>query len=440
MKQAAERLKQAVGAGIFLTDEPMSRHTTFRTGGPADIYIEPSGVEELKQVLDICREENVAYTIIGNGSNLLVGDGGYRGVLISFGKPFAQVTIEGAQVRTGAGALLSAVAKQVLNASLTGFEFAAGIPGTIGGAVVMNAGAYGGELCQVLREATVLTPEGEVKTLPAEELELYKSRSQNYRNLFDPETKLMRGKNADGTFQTPFNPFKWGDAFTEGNSWHYSWSVFHDPQGLIDLMGGKEMFVTMLDSVFSVPPIFDDSYYGQVIHEIREMTVMNMGNYAHGNQPIQHMIYLYNYAGEPWKAQYWLRQVMNRMYTAGPDGYCGDEDNGQTSAWYVFSALGFYPVCPGTDEYVLGAPLFRKATLHFENGKSLTIDAPDNSPENMYIESLKVNGVDYSRNYLTHGDLLNGGTLRFDMGSQPNMKRGTQPEDYPYSFSNELKK
>ena len=172
MKQAAERLKQAVGAGIFLTDEPMSRHTTFRTGGPADIYIEPSGVEELKQVLDICREENVAYTIIGNGSNLLVGDGGYRGVLISFGKPFAQVTIEGPQVRTGAGALLSAVAKQVLNASLTGFEFAAGIPGTIGGAVVMNAGAYGGELCQVLREATVLTPEGEVKTLPAEELEL----------------------------------------------------------------------------------------------------------------------------------------------------------------------------------------------------------------------------------------------------------------------------
>lgn len=172
MKQAAERLKQAVGAGIFLTDEPMSRHTTFRTGGPADIYIEPSGVEELKQVLDICREENVAYTIIGNGSNLLVGDGGYRGVLISFGKPFAQVTIEGAQVRTGAGALLSAVAKQVLNASLTGFEFAAGIPGTIGGAMVMNAGAYGGELCQVLREATVLTPEGEVKTLPAEELEL----------------------------------------------------------------------------------------------------------------------------------------------------------------------------------------------------------------------------------------------------------------------------
>ena len=199
MKQAAERLKQAVGAGIFLTDEPMSRHTTFRTGGPADIYIEPSGVEELKQVLDICREENVAYTIIGNGSNLLVGDGGYRGVLISFGKPFAQVTIEGAQVRTGAGALLSAVAKQVLNASLTGFEFAAGIPGTIGGAVVMNAGAYGGELCQVLREATVLTPEGEVKTLPAEELELGYRTSCIQKNgyiVLEAVLQLQRG-NAD---------------------------------------------------------------------------------------------------------------------------------------------------------------------------------------------------------------------------------------------------
>ena len=439
MKQAAERLKQAVGAGIFLTDEPMSRHTTFRTGGPADIYIEPSGVEELKQVLDICREENVAYTIIGNGSNLLVGDGGYRGVLISFGKPFAQVTIEGAQVRTGAGALLSAVAKQVLNASLTGFEFAAGIPGTIGGAVVMNAGAYGGELCQVLREATVLTPEGEVKTLPAEELELYKSRSQNYRNLFDPETKLMRGKNADGAFQTPFNPFKWGDAFTEGNSWHYTWSVFHDVQGLADLMGGRKMFVSMLDSVFNLPPIFDDSYYGGVIHEIREMEIANMGNYAHGNQPIQHMIYLYNYAGEPWKAQYWLREVMNRLYFATPDGYCGDEDNGQTSAWYVFTALGFYPVCPGSNEYVMGAPYFKKATITLENGKKLEISAPKNSDANRYIRSLNYNGKNYTKNYLNHFDLLKGGRLVFDMDNKPNKGRGINESDFPYSFSRDNK-
>ena len=165
-----------------------------------------------------------------------------------------------------------------------------------------------------------------------------------------------------------------------------------------------------------------------------------MGNYAHGNQPIQHMIYMYNYAGQPWKAQYWLRQVMNRMYTSGPDGYCGDEDNGQTSAWYVFSALGFYPVCPGTDEYVLGAPLFKKATLHFENGNSLVIDAANNNSENMYIESLRLDGNAYTKNYLKHGDLLKGGVLKFDMGSKPNLQRGTQVEDYPYSFSNEIKK
>ena len=270
---------------------------------------------------------------------------------------------------------------------------------------------------------------------PKKEIELFAKRAMNYRNVFDKESKLMRGRNENGQFQSPFSPLKWGDAFTEGNSWHYSWSVFHDPQGLIDLMGGKKMFITMLDSVFAVPPVFDDSYYGQVIHEIREMTVMNMGNYAHGNQPIQHMIYLYNYAGQPWKAQYWLRQVMDRMYTPGPDGYCGDEDNGQTSAWYVFSALGFYPVCPGTDEYVLGAPLFKKATLHFENGNNLVIDAQNNSKENLYIESLRVNGQESTRNYLKHADLLQGGTIEFKMGSQPNLNRGINDDDAPYSFS-----
>ena len=270
---------------------------------------------------------------------------------------------------------------------------------------------------------------------PKKEIELFAKRAMNYRTVFDKESKLMRGRNENGQFQSPFSPLKWGDAFTEGNSWHYSWSVFHDPQGLIDLMGGKKMFITMLDSVFAVPPVFDDSYYGQVIHEIREMTVMNMGNYAHGNQPIQHMIYLYNYAGQPWKAQYWLRQVMDRMYTPGPDGYCGDEDNGQTSAWYVFSALGFYPVCPGTDEYVIGAPLFKKATLHFENGNNLVIDAQNNSKENLYIESLRVNGQESTRNYLKHADLLQGGTIEFKMGSHPNLNRGINDDDAPYSFS-----
>ena len=274
---------------------------------------------------------------------------------------------------------------------------------------------------------------------PQEEIDLFAKRAMNYRNVFDKETRLMRGRNKDGKFMAPFSPLKWGDAFTEGNSWHYTWSVFHDPQGLIDLMGGDEGFVEMLDSVFTVPPHFDESYYGGVIHEIREMTVMNMGNYAHGNQPAQHMIYLYNYAGAPWKAQYWVREVMNRFYTPTPDGYCGDEDNGQTSAWYIFSALGFYPVCPASDEYVMGAPLFKKATIHLENGKTFEISAPENSDKNIYIDNMKVNGKRYTRNYITHSDIMRGGKMDVTMTSQPNQKRGTATADRPYSFTNELK-
>ncbi len=286
---------------------------------------------------------------------------------------------------------------------------------------------------------TILQLAKELKR-PQEELDLFAKRCQNYRNVFDPETKLMRGKNQDGTFQKPFNPFKWGDAFTEGNSWHYTWCVFHDVQGLVDLMGGKKQFVGMLDSVFVVPPIFDASYYGQVIHEIREMQIMNMGNYAHGNQPVQHMIYLYNYAGEPWKTQKWVREVMNRMYLPTPDGYCGDEDNGQTSAWYVFSAMGFYPVTPGSDQYVLGAPLFKKITIKLENGKEVVINALENSFENKYIQSASFNGKEYSKNWLSHSELMKGAVIDFKMGTTPNKQRGTDEKDFPYSFSNEVKR
>ena len=267
------------------------------------------------------------------------------------------------------------------------------------------------------------------------EIGVYAERAMNYRNLYDAESKLMRGKNEDGTFQSPFNPLKWGDAFTEGNSWHYTWSVFHDPQGLIDLMGGKREFNQMMDSVFSVPPVFDDSYYGTVIHEIREMQIMNMGNYAHGNQPVQHMIYLYGYSGEPWKTQYWIREVMDRLYSAAPDGYCGDEDNGQTSAWYVFSALGFYPVCPGSGQYVLGTPYFKNVKLHLENGKTVEINAPACSDSNKYIESFKLNGQDWQHNYLRHEDLTQGAKIELEMAAEPNTKRGTADDDFPYSFS-----
>jgi len=270
---------------------------------------------------------------------------------------------------------------------------------------------------------------------PKKEIDVFEKRMMNYKKLYNPAIGLMSGRNKDGSFPVNFNPFKWGDAFTEGNAWHYSWSVFHDIQGLVDLMGGPKNFTAKLDAVFTTPPVFDDTYYGSVIHEIREMQIMNMGQYAHGNQPIQHMIYLYNYAGEPWKTQFWSREVMNRLYKPTPDGYCGDEDNGQTSAWYIFSAMGFYPVCPATDEYVLGAPLFKKVTLQLENGKKLIINAPDNSATSKYVQELKWDNATYSKNYLKHFDLLKGGELNFDMTSSPNLQRGISPDDYPYSYS-----
>jgi predicted alpha-1,2-mannosidase len=271
---------------------------------------------------------------------------------------------------------------------------------------------------------------------PKEEIDLFAKRAMNYKNVFNPGRKLMRGRNLDGTFQSPFSPYKWGDAFTEGNSWHYTWSVFQDIEGLVNLMGGKDKFNAKLDSVFEVPPVFDYSYYGQVIHEIREMQIMNMGNYAHGNQPIQHMIYLYNYAGQPWKTQYRVREVLDKLYNYTPDGYCGDEDNGQTSAWYVFSAIGFYPVTPGTGEYVFGSPLFNKVTLSFENGKKMVIEARGNSKENIYVQSIKLNGKIVDKNFITHQELIKGGRLVFRMGTEPEKKRGTDDKSRPYSMSN----
>jgi predicted alpha-1,2-mannosidase len=265
--------------------------------------------------------------------------------------------------------------------------------------------------------------------------EKFYKQSERYKNVFDPSTNLMRGKNEDGTFQSPFNPLKWGDAFTEGNSLHYTWSVFQDVEGLANLMGGKESFIKQLDGVFTMPPDFDDSYYGITIHEIREMQIVNMGNYAHGNQPIQHMIYLYNHAGVPFKTQEKIRDVLTTLYSATPDGYCGDEDNGQTSAWYVFSSLGFYPVTPATDEYIIGSPLFKKATMHLENGNTFVIEANNNSEDNFYIQSASLNNKSYSKNYLTYDAVQNGGTLSFKMNNSPNKNWGSKEEDLPYSMS-----
>ena len=269
---------------------------------------------------------------------------------------------------------------------------------------------------------------------PAGEIDIYKKRALNYKNVYHPERKLMVGKDDKGVFNRNFDAVDWSGEFCEGNSWHWSFCVFHDPQGLINLMGGKKEFNTMMDSVFVIPGKLGMESRG-MIHEMREMQVMNMGQYAHGNQPIQHMVYLYNYSGEPWKTQYRVREIMTKLYTATPDGYCGDEDNGQTSAWYVFSALGFYPVCPGTDEYILGTPLFKSAKLHLENGKTITIKAENNEADNCYIKDMKINGKSYSRNYLTHAQLMKGANIQFQMSPKPNKQRGITEKDVPYSLS-----
>ena len=259
----------------------------------------------------------------------------------------------------------------------------------------------------------------------------------NYRNVFDPAVGLMRGKGADGKWQEPFDPLEWGGPFCEGNAWHYSWSVFHDVQGLINLYGSDEKFTTKMDSVFILPGVIKPGTYGGVIHEMREMELAGMGQYAHGNQPIQHMPYLYSYAGQPWKTQYWVRQIVQRLYNPTEKGFPGDEDQGGMSSWYVLSALGIYAVCPGTDEYVIGSPLFRKATITLENGNLFVIEAEGNSPENYYIQSGTLNGRELDKNYIRYSDIVDGGTLRFEMGPRPNLLRNTSKYAAPFSLSKE---
>lgn len=257
----------------------------------------------------------------------------------------------------------------------------------------------------------------------------------NYKNVFDASTGFVRGRDTNGDWSPNFDPTEWGGPFTEGNAWHWEWSVFHDIQGLINLVGGDKNFTVKLDSVFSVPNTVKVGTYGGMIHEMTEMVVANMGQYAHGNQPIQHMVYLYNYAGEPWKAQFHARDVMNKLYNATENGYPGDEDQGQTSSWYVLSALGFYSVTPGTGEYVIGSPMFKKITLNLENGKKFVIDATANSKENVYIKSASLNGNAYTKNFLTHTDITNGGVLKLEMDNKPAVDRGVLSEDRPFSLT-----
>ncbi len=264
--------------------------------------------------------------------------------------------------------------------------------------------------------------------------EVFARQIYNYKNVYDPSVGFMRGRKLDGSW-ADFDAFEWGGPYCEGNAWHYNWSVFHDVQGLIDLTGGDERFVAKIDSVFALPGIVKYGTYGTKIHEMLEMELAKMGQYAQGNQPIQHMIYLYSYAGQPWKTQYWIRQVMDRLYNSSENGYPGDEDQGGMSSWYVLSALGIYSVCPGTDEYVLGSPKFRKATITMEDGKKFVFEAKGNSKDNVYIQNATLNGKRHTRNYIHYSDIVNGGVLELQMGNQPEKTRGTAKEDRPFSLS-----
>ena len=266
-------------------------------------------------------------------------------------------------------------------------------------------------------------------------MEIFEKPMYNYKNVYDPSTRFMRGKGIDGTWTKNFDPIEWGGPFTEGNAWHYHWSVFQDTKGLINLMGGNQNFTAKLDSVFSEPNKVKVGTYGGMIHEMTEMVMADLGQYAHGNQPIQHMVYLYNYANQPWKSQFHARQVMTKLYDATENGYPGDEDQGQTSSWYVLSALGFYSVTPGTGEYVIGSPMFKKISINLENGKKFVVDAPLNDKDNVYIQSATLNGKPYTKNYITHSDLIKGGVLKLKMSNKPNEQRGLSADDKPFSLT-----
>ncbi len=264
--------------------------------------------------------------------------------------------------------------------------------------------------------------------------EVFAKQMYNYKNVFDTGARLMRGRQTNGEWTPNFDPFAWGGPYTEGNAWHYNWSVFQDVQGLIDLTGGDKPFTQKIDSVFSMPNTVHVGSYGTMIHEMTEMVNANLGQYAHGNQPIQHLIYLYSYAGEPWKTQSHIREVMSKLYNATENGFPGDEDQGGMSSWYVLSAMGIYSVCPGTDEYVLGSPVFNKITITMEDGKKFIIEANNNSKQNVYIQSASFNGNAYTHNWIKYDDIKNGGTLHFEMGGQPNKTSGLANADQPFSF------
>ncbi len=254
---------------------------------------------------------------------------------------------------------------------------------------------------------------------------LFLKHSKNYRNIFDPSVGFMRGRNLDGKWLQPFDPIAWGGAYTEGDAWQWLWSVQQDVPGLVKLLGGRDAFIKKLDELFTTTPDFKVGGYRQVIHEMTEAKLGNTGQYAHINEPVHHVIYLYDYVGQPWKTQKWAHEIMNRFYKPGPDGWLGDEDNGQMSAWYIFTALGFYPVNPGQPIYAIGSPLFKRATIALHGGKTFSVEAHTSGPSDIYIQSATLNGHDMNRPWLSHAEIMRGGVLQLRLGSQPNKNWGT---------------
>lgn len=264
-----------------------------------------------------------------------------------------------------------------------------------------------------------------------ETAEAYRKRALNYRNVFNPSIGLACPRYKDGSFKKDFSPLQtYGEGFIEGNSANYSFHVPHDVKGMIECFGGDKTFISRLDSLFSVP--LDKVYYKDN-EDIEEECLM--GGYVHGNEPSHHIPYLYAWTSQPWKTQYWLREIMNRMYVNDIDGLHGNDDCGQMSAWYVFTAMGFYPVCPGTDQYVTGAPYLPHCKVTLHNGKTLEIIADGVGDRNRYVQSVRVNGKDYDKLYFTHSQLMEGGKIEFRMGARPNKKRGTTGDVKPYSLS-----
>ncbi|MDU1891497.1 MAG: GH92 family glycosyl hydrolase [Dysgonomonas sp.] len=271
-----------------------------------------------------------------------------------------------------------------------------------------------------------------LKTNHTTVIDEYKKRAANYRNVFDPSLQFVRARKSDGSWKTPFDLLNThGEGFIEGNSWNYSFYVPHDVKGLIEEMGGDKQFVSRLDSLFTMH--LPDEFFEHTEDVTREGI---MGNYVHGNEPSHHIAYLYAWTSQPWKTQYWVREIMNRMYKNSIDGLCGNDDCGQMSAWYIFSAMGFYPVCPGSNEYVFGAPYVPYMKVKVGEGRYLEIKADKVSDKMRYVKSVKLNGKPYNKAYITYDDIKNGAELIFEMSSQPNKKRLYCEEDKPYSFSN----